>query len=247
MARTGTMAPLTVVAALGVLLAGWLLPRATGAPRQAATRRRISRLGSARARRHVAVAATVRRWHTRPTDRRRLVDGLPVLLEDVARGVRSGVSLRQACVEATASGGPATTGLAGAVADAERGQPLADACTRWATTAATPEERLAAGALALAAAAGGPQARAVDGVAATLRERRAVAAEIRAHSAQARLSAVVIGALPGAFLLWALATDRRTAAFLVAGPAGWACLGAGLGLELTGAIWMRRLLRGAGP
>jgi Flp pilus assembly protein TadB len=241
------MAPLTVIVALGVLLAGWLLPRAAGAARQAATRKRLTLVGGPRPRHRVSVSAMIRRWRAIPKDRRRLVDGLPGLLEDVARGVRSGVSLRQACAEAAASGGPATAGLAGAVADAERGQPLADTCTRWATAAAVPEERLAAGALALAADAGGPQARAVDGVAATLRERRAMAAEIRAQSAQARLSAVVIGALPAVFVLWALATDRRTAAFLVTGPAGWACLGAGVGLELAGAVWMRRLLRGAGP
>jgi len=241
------MAPLTVIAAVGVLLAGWLLPRAAGAPPRATARRRVARLDGIRAGRRWSVPTIARRWRTSTKDHRLLVDGLPALLENVARGVRSGVSLRQACAESAAGGGPAARGLAGAVADAERGQPLADACTRWAPPAVAPEERLAAGALALAADAGGPQARAVDGVAATLRERRAVAAEIRAHSAQARLSAVVIGVLPAAFLLWALATDRRTAAFLVAGPAGWACLSAGVGLELAGAVWMRRLLRGAGP
>ena len=106
---------------------------------------------------------------------------------------------------------------------------------------------MAAGALALAATAGGPQARAVDGVADTLRERRAVAAEVRAQSAQARLSALVIGLLPVAFLAWAVVTDRRTAVFLVASPPGWACLVAGIALEAAGALWMRRILRGAAP
>ncbi len=103
---------------------------------------------------------------------------------------------------------------------------------------------MAAGALALAATAGGPQARAIDGAAATFRDRRAVAGEVRAQSAQARLSALVIGLLPVAFLLWAAATDRRTAAFLVADPLGVVCLGAGVALEALGALWMRRVVRG---
>jgi tight adherence protein B len=241
------MAPL--ITAIAVLLAGWLLARAIGAPRQTATRRRLGRLrpraGSGdQARTRVAAA----RWWAARTSARRVVDGLPALLEDVARGVRAGSSLRQACAETVAAvGGPAAAGLAAAVVAAERGQPLAEAFAAWAATSAAPEERLAAGALALAASAGGPQARAVDGVAATLRERRAVTAEVYAQSAQARLSAIVIGVLPVLFLLWAVATDRRTAAFLVATPGGWACLGAGLGLELAGAAWMRRLLRGATP
>jgi tight adherence protein B len=239
------VAPLTAAGA--VLLAAWFLARALGAPRRAATRRRLGLL------RHPAVgggrtSAAVHRWWAARRTAHRATDGLPALLEDIARGVRAGSSLGQACVESVAAiGGPAGAGLSAAVGAAERGQPLAQAFATWAATSTVAEERLAAGALALAASAGGPQARAIDGVAATLRERRAVAAEVHAQSAQARLSAVVIGVLPVLFLVWAAATDRRTAAFLVATPGGWMCLGAGLGLEAAGGAWMRRLLRGATP
>ena len=245
------MAPLTVVAALALVLAAGLGWRAGSATRRAAARRRLAELGAPpgqRARPGAVLAALRRRWRGGRGAAGK-VNGLPGVLEDVARGVRAGSSLRQACADAATAAGPSAgaTGLATAVAEADRGTPLATALARWATVGATTDERLAAGALALAATAGGPQARAVDGVAATLRERRSVAAEIRAQSAQARLSAIVIGALPLLFLLWAVATDRRTAAFLVAGPAGWACLGAGVGLEVVGGLWMRRLLRGAAP
>jgi tight adherence protein B len=245
------MAPLSIAVAGAVLLTAWLLLRALGAPRRAAGRRRLVHLRRAIAARPggtgTRLSGAVRRASAHRRRARQRIEGLPGLLEDVARGVRAGSSLRQACGEAAALDESAGAGLATAVRDAERGRPLADAFAGWAATTTFAEERLAAGALALAATAGGPQARAIDGVAATLRERRAVAAEIRAQSAQARLSALVIGALPVVFLLWALATDRRTAAFLVASPAGWACLGVGLGLEAAGAVWMRRLLRGAAP
>ncbi len=241
------MAPLTAAA---VLVAASFLARAIGASSRTAAQRRVGPLlrhepGPGAQQRARAAGA---RWWAAHRSARVAVDGLPALLEDVARGVRAGSSLGQACTESAATvGGPAAARLASAVSAAERGQPLAQAFTTWAATSTVAEERLAAGALALAARAGGPQARAIDGVATTLRERRAVAAEVHAQSAQARLSAVVIGVLPVLFLLWAVATDRRTAAFLVATPAGGICLGAGLGLELAGAAWMRRLLRGATP
>jgi tight adherence protein B len=246
------MAPLSIVTALALVLTAGLGWRAGSASRRAAARGRLAELRAGGPERRIApgavVAAVRDRWRAR-FGARGDSDGLPGVLEDVARGVRAGSSLRQACADAATAAGRSAgaAGLARAVAEADRGTPLAAAFTRWARTEVTTDERLAAGALALAATAGGPQARAVDGVAATLRERRAIGAEIRAQSAQARLSAIVIGALPLLFLLWAVATDRRTAAFLVAGPAGWACLGAGAGLEVAGALWMRRLLRGAAP
>ena len=254
-AVTGTPFPVgpLPVAVLGVLATAWVARRAIRSGARMHARQRLARLRRPRARdrwrRAVAAAgSTVRaRVAGGARQRRLLVDGLPPLLEHVARGMRSGSSLRRACADAVTAGGPAGRGLGIAVAQAERGRALPSAFAAWAAASVVPEERLAAGALTLAAAAGGPQARAVDGVAATLRERRAVAGEIRAQSAQARLSAVIIGVLPAIFLTWVVVTDRRTAVFLIAGPAGWACLLGGLGLELGGALWMRHLLHGAAP
>jgi tight adherence protein B len=188
-----------------------------------------------------AWASRQRRWRAR----RAFADTLPAALEDVARAVRSGSSLQYACAEAASlAAEPLRTELAGVVEQADRGRPLGGAFADWSRHHVSPDVRLAGAALALAATAGGAPARAVDGAAATLRERRAVAAEVRAQSAQARLSAVVIGLLPVAFLAWALSTDARTAAFLVADPVGWACLLAGIVLEALGALWMRRILAG---
>jgi tight adherence protein B len=198
-------------------------------------------------RRRFVLAARLQAHWQRVGAERRLVDELPNVLDDVARGLRAGSSLRQSCAAAAGARGRAGAELGAVVRHAERGAALPAAFRAWAERSTTPELRLTAAALALAAAAGGPQARAVDGVATTLRERRAIAAEVRAQSAQARLSALVIGLLPVAFMVWALATDRRTAAFLVSSPPGWACLLAGLGLEAGGVLWMRRILRGAAP
>jgi tight adherence protein B len=169
---------------------------------------------------------------------------LPAVLEDVARGLRSGASLRQAVSEAAASA-PGTLGdeLAAVAAATGRGVPLVHALEEWAARSPRTGVRLAVAALCLGAETGGAQARAIDGVAATLRERLAVAAEVRALSSQTRASMLVIAVSPLAFCAFASATDPRTSAFLFRTPLGVGCLAAGLGLDVAGALWMRRLCR----
>ena len=98
-------------------------------------------------------------------------------------------------------------------------------------------------ALWLGAETGGAQARAVDGVAATVRDRLAVAAEVRALSSQARASAVVIALAPLAFSTFAVATDPRTGRFLLRTAPGLLCLTAGLVLDGVAAAWMAWLAR----
>jgi tight adherence protein B len=230
-----------VAVGIGIMLVAVCMRAAVKAPaRDAARRRLVAR------RRLDLVGALTRRWQARRRTRV-LVDQLPTVLDDIARAVRSGSSLRQACTEAADGGGPARADLRGIVGRVERGLPLPTALAAWADASPVTDVRVAAAALALTASAGGPQAQAVDRAAATLRERRAVAGEVHAQSAQARLSAIVIGFLPVAFLLWAAVTDSRTAAFLVASPMGWCCLAAGLALEAAGGLWMRRILREVTP
>jgi tight adherence protein B len=102
---------------------------------------------------------------------------------------------------------------------------------------------LAVAALCLGADTGGAQARAVDGVAMTIRSRLAVAGEVRALASQARVSALVIAVSPVAFGAFAAATDRRSAGFLFRTPLGLSCLVAGLALDAVAAAWMARITR----
>ena len=78
--------------------------------------------------------------------------------------------------------------------------------------------------------------------AATIRERADIRADRRAQSAQARLSAQIMSALPIGFTGWAVATDSRTARFVFGTPFGLVCLGAGVGLDVLGWRWMRRIV-----
>ncbi|HMK11920.1 MAG TPA: hypothetical protein VK461_10090, partial [Acidimicrobiales bacterium] len=119
----------------------------------------------------------------------------------------------------------------------------ADALARWREQRPLSGVRLTASALELGLTAGGTHARAVDGVAATLRDNLAISAEVRAQAAQAQASALVIGLAPLGFTALACLADHRTATFLFQTPAGLACLAVGLALDGLGAAWMARITR----
>jgi tight adherence protein B len=204
------------------------------------------RVGAARSGLAIAAvrARVRRRWEARAgLRRRRIAAGLPEVLDDVARALRAGSSLRQAIAAAGApTRGPAAELMAALAARVEMGIPLVVALDQLARDEPGGEVRLVVAALRVAAEAGGRAAAAVEAVAATLRERHAAAQEVAAHSVQAQLSAVVIALLPVAFTVWCVATDDRAAAFLLASRAGWLCLVGGLGLLGTGAWWMARIV-----
>ena len=84
---------------------------------------------------------------------------------------------------------------------------------------------------------------ALEALAQSLREREGLVEETRALSAQARMSAIVIGGAPVAYLAWSSLVDRDALQSLVASPVGHVCLVVGLSLELVGALWMRRIVR----
>jgi tight adherence protein B len=171
---------------------------------------------------------------------------LPALLEAVARALRSGAAMPTALREAAATGSVAAHDLATVLVDVDRGLSFAVALDRWAQRRPRPGVRLVVGALSMAMASGGPPARAVDGVAATLRERAEVDREVRALATQARASAAVVTLAPLAFAALGALGDERTATFLLRTPAGLACLVIGLVLDTVGAAWMVRIARGAG-
>ncbi len=190
-------------------------------------------------------SATDRAMSLRLPSRRRTVAGcLPAALEELARRLRSGSSVAQAIRPAAAvAGAPLNRQWSSVSDDVERGAALVEVLESWALASSSPDAVMAVASLTLGHEVGGARARAVDAAAATIRERAAISAEIRAQSAQARLSALVISAIPPVFLAWTLTTDRRARAFLFGSVVGWVCLGVGLMLDAVGAWWMRRVTR----
>ena len=108
------------------------------------------------------------------------------------------------------------------------------------------DRHLAIGTLIAVAIVGGSGGAAIERTAETIRERREALAERKAQSAQARLSAMVLSALPPVFALWSMTTDARVRTFLLGSSLGALCLGGGALLNLSGWWWMRRLTGAAG-
>lgn len=168
---------------------------------------------------------------------------LPDLCDVVASALRAGASptgaLRGA---ATALTGPLAAEVHRCCDEIDRGRPTAEALRRW-TGDDDPDVRLVGHVLDLATSHGGRPAAALERAAGVLRIRQDLRRERTALAAQARASAAVMAAAPIVFAFVAGLTDPRSASFLFGRPTGWICLGAGIGLDLVGARWMRRLTR----
>lgn len=197
------------------------------------------------------------RWHRRLSStrvatqlrsyrvRRRLPGAVPDFLEDIARAVRSGATMRMAVASAATGSHPALADDAALVVGRlDRGMTLEEALAQWARERHEIHAvRVVAAALPLAADAGGAMARVVDGIADTIRSELDIQAEVRSLAAQARASAALIAALPVAFGALAGLLDPQTLAFLLEPGLGLGCLIAGLALDLVGFWWMHRISR----
>jgi tight adherence protein B len=171
----------------------------------------------------------------------------PAVADEIGAGLRAGASLRQALEAATGRGGAAGARVASVLRPVDRGGALAEAAGRWATSAADAGEVLVAHAVELAAATGHSTPLLFDTVADGLRERAALAGEVRAQTAQARASALALGLLPLGFTGLLALTDPSVPRFLVGSRLGWACLAVGLALEAAGGWWMHRIITGVLP
>lgn len=173
----------------------------------------------------------------------RLVAALPDTLDAIARATRAGSSLVQAVEGLGGSdGSPADRLLVTIGHRVARGEAFGASVAHLAARHPLPSVRLALAALAVGHETGAPPARAVEGVATTLRDRAAIEREARALASQARASAWVLVVAPVAFSAFTVATDPRVGEFLFRSPLGWACLGLGLTLDLLGAWWMRSIM-----
>lgn len=173
---------------------------------------------------------------------RRDAAALPEAVDALAAALRSGRSLVDGLAVAEAGAPPALAAeLRAVLGTVGRGLAVGPAIDRWAATTRVEGAALVAAAVGLAGDAGGDVGRALGGVADTLRERRALDRELRALSAQARLSAAVVAVAPLGFAVVAAAADGDTARFLVGSAAGRSCLAVGLALDVLGWRWMRRI------
>lgn len=174
-------------------------------------------------------------------DRRARAD-LPAVLDHVVAHLRAGGTVREAVEHLAERPGPLAPDLRRLRARLTLGATLQDALVAWSDERPLTGVGAAAGALALVAGVGGSAAVPLEGLAASLRADEAAAGEARALSAQARMSAVVVGLAPLAYLAFTTATDPGATRLLVGTTAGRLCLAVGLVLEIGAALWMRTIL-----
>lgn len=201
------------------------------------------------------------------------LDRLADLVDHVARGLRVGLALPtalDAALDAQPSALPALRrarlaqcSVADALAHAgahhlgptgmsgSPGSPGSPGWTGWTgsprSTApiAHGDERIVLHALLACHLVGGHAVGVLDRAGSVLRERRAWRLERRAQSAQARLSAIVLTALPPAVAVWGLLTSHQVRRAYTEVPFTVVATSAGLLCNAIGWWWMRRLV-GAG-
>jgi tight adherence protein B len=175
----------------------------------------------------------------RVKQQQQLVDAVRTIVS----GLRAGLSIPQALAyTARESQPPLTDGLVTLVGGLDAGVPFDDAIDTWAVDAGGDDPRLVASVLRLHRRTGGDLPMVLDRVADTLRDRLAADREVRALTAQARLSGTILGVLPVAFfgILWL--TSRRDVDAALGSSAGLLSISLGLILEAGAFLWIRRLL-----
>jgi tight adherence protein B len=172
---------------------------------------------------------------------------LPGALRSIAADVRAGATVRAAIERLALTPSPVAADFDRVRRRLELGAGLAGAVEPWIVDRPSSSVRVVVGALSCTDEVGGSAATALDGVAASLSDRLAVAAEARAQSAQARVSAIVVGAAPLGYLAFAAASDRDAISDLISRPIGRMCVTGAVLLDVLAVVWMRRIVRTPEP
>lgn len=169
-----------------------------------------------------------------------LIDAVAIL----ASAVRTGRSLAQALELAGSEvGEPLGTTLSRLVDRMRLGVPLEDALALWEEELGEVDTRTVTGVLRLHRRIGGALASALEELGRTLRARLSGERELRGLTAQARLSAAILGSLPFGFFLFLSLVSRRDIESAYRTTAGAVAIGVGFALQGLAFLWIRHLLR----
>ena len=213
----------TIAAVAGFALRGvWLMAAAAGGVRMVCAYRSRSTAARTAGRRDGQLADAVRA---------------------VASSLRAGMSTPQAVAYAEGESiPPLRSSLEAMNRSLALGEPFDDALDHWSRDVGSDDARLVAGVLRLHRRSGGDLPAVLDQVASTLRERQAATREVRALTAQARLSGIILGVLPLGFFAFLWLTSREQIQGAFNSPAGLAAVSLGLVLEILAFAWIRQLL-----
>lgn len=167
-------------------------------------------------------------------------DQLPDVLQFVAGSIRAGFSLGQALDAVVREGSqPAADEISRALAEARIGVDLELALDGIASRMDSDDLRWAVMAIRIQREVGGNLAEVLATTVATMRERAYLHRHVRALSAEGRLSAYILIALPLLLGVWLFFTDRTYLMPLYTTPIGLVLLFGALVLFIVGVFWMR--------
>jgi tight adherence protein B len=165
-------------------------------------------------------------------------------VESAALAVRTGYSVIQAMEFAASEADEPMAELAVLMAEERRlGVPFDDALGNFGDALASEDARLFTLIVSIHSKSGGNLAGALEEVGATIRHRISVRRELRAFTAQGRVSGAILGSLPIGFFLVLALTSRRELAPVYRSSAGITMIVAGVVMEALAFAWIRRLLQ----
>lgn len=175
-------------------------------------------------------------------EKARFEDQLPDTLTLISTSLRAGYSLLQA-VEAVASEAPEPTAreFGRAIAESRLGRPVVQSLEGIADRMRSPDFEWAVMAIEIQREVGGNLAEVLQIVAETMLQRNRLRREVKALTAEGRISALVLGLMPIALFGFLFTTNRGYLEPLLQSTAGLVGLGIGVGLMIMGALWLRNI------
>lgn len=169
---------------------------------------------------------------------------LPDVLMLVATSLSSGFSLPQALDSvARDSAEPAAKEFSRALAETRIGADLSDALERMATRMASENLRWTVMAIRIQRDVGGNLAETLRTTAKTLRERESLKRQVKALSAEGRLSAYILIALPIGVFFYSMLVNYEYVSLLWTHPLGLMMMGGGIVAMFIGIFWMRKVVQ----
>lgn len=174
----------------------------------------------------------------------RIEQQLPDALHVQASALRAGQSLATSLRSvATAVKQPLADEMSQVVSEIELGHHLENTLTNLGARIPSRDIELWVTAMLVHRVSGGNLAVVIDGLAERVRERSQLRAELRAMTAQGRMSGAVVAAAPLGFFLLLSVTSREEMKVLYSTPLGLLLLAVGIVMELGGFLWIRRVLK----
>jgi tight adherence protein B len=169
---------------------------------------------------------------------------LPDTLQLVSGSLSAGYSMPQALDTVVREGQQPMTGeFNRALVEARLGVPIEDALEGVGRRMQSKDFAWVVMAIRIQREVGGNLAEILTTVAATLRERERLRRQVQVLSAEGRLSAWILGALPPVFTLYLIVSRPDYLRPLVTQPLGWLLVITGATLLTVGVLWMRKAVK----